>query len=169
MSTSQEGTVAPPERVNIVYRPATEGAREDVELPLKLLVTGDFNGRADDRPIEKRSPVSVTKDNFGDVLKAQNVRVEMNVADRLSGEADQWLDVSLSFAALEDFGPERVAAQVPALKQLLDMRDALMSLKGPLANVPEFRNRLQSLVKDDAARAQILKEMGIEPEENRHA
>src|SRR4051812_32779096 len=113
MSNTNEGSVAPTERVNIVYRPATEGAKEDVELPLKLLVTGDFTGTADERPVEKREPLTVTKDNFNDVLKAQNVRLQMNVADKLSGDPDDGLDVSLSFASMDDFGPESIAAQVP--------------------------------------------------------
>ncbi|TFG58762.1 MAG: type VI secretion system contractile sheath small subunit, partial [Deltaproteobacteria bacterium] len=32
---AKEGTVAPKERVNIVYRPALGDAKEEVELPLK--------------------------------------------------------------------------------------------------------------------------------------
>jgi type VI secretion system protein ImpB len=169
MSKSDEGSVAPPERVNIVYRPATEGAKEDVELPLKLLVTGDFTGKTDDRPVDQRQPISITKDNFNEVLKAHNVGVQMSVPDKLSGIADAELDVNLQFASMEDFGPERIAAQVPELSALVEMRNALTALKGPLANVPEFRSRLQTLVKDDSARARILEEMGMnEQEETRH-
>ncbi len=37
-----DGSVAPKERVNIVYRPATGDAQAEVELPLKLLVMGDY-------------------------------------------------------------------------------------------------------------------------------
>jgi len=170
MSKSDEGSVAPTERVNIVYRPAMEGAKEDVELPLKLLVTGDFTGQVDERPVDQREPVSITKDNFNDVLKAHRVGVHLGVADKLTGIPDSELAVSLNFASMEDFGPERIAAQVPELQTLVEMRDALMSLKGPLANVPEFRSKLQTLVKDDQARARILQEMGIElPEESSHA
>ena len=46
---AKEGSVAPKERVNIVYRPATGDAKEEIELPLKLLVIGDFTQRPDDR------------------------------------------------------------------------------------------------------------------------
>ena len=35
---ASEGSVAPKERVNIVYRPAIGDAKAEVELPLKLLV-----------------------------------------------------------------------------------------------------------------------------------
>jgi len=165
MSKSNEGSVAPNERVNIVYRPATDGAKADVELPLKLLVVGDFTGAQDARPLEDREPVNIDKDNFGEALKSQQLRLNFHVADRLSGVAKKELDVDLHFSSLNDFSPEKVAAQVPVLKALLEMREALAALKGPLANVPEFRNKIQALVKDESARKQILGEMGIgEPE-----
>jgi type VI secretion system protein ImpB len=168
MSKSEEGSVAPTERVNIVYRPAMEGAKEDVELPLKLLVTGDFTGQPDARPVDQREPTAVNKDNFNDVLKAHHVGLHLGVSDKLSGTSEGELDVSLAFESMDDFGPERIAAQVPELKTLVEMRDALTALKGPLANVPEFRNRLQVLVKDEHARARILKEMGIDVPEEAH-
>ena len=76
---AQEGSVAPKERVNIVYRPATGNAQEEVELPLKLMVLGDFTLRQDDRAVEDRAPVSVDKDNFNDVMKAQGLSLTLNV------------------------------------------------------------------------------------------
>ena len=42
-------------------RTATIG-KEDVELPLKMLVMVTFTGRPDDRPIEKRDPVAINGD-----------------------------------------------------------------------------------------------------------
>ncbi len=37
---AKEGSVAPKERINITFRPATGNAQEEQELPLKLLVLG---------------------------------------------------------------------------------------------------------------------------------
>ena len=37
---SDQGSVAPKERINITFKPATGGAQEEVELPLKVLVLG---------------------------------------------------------------------------------------------------------------------------------
>src|SRR5882724_4446069 len=113
MSKSDEGSVAPAERVNIVYRPAMDGAKEDVELQLKLLVTGDFTGAIDSRSIEQREPISITKDNFNEVLKAHDVVFQANVSDKLSGDPEGGLDVSLTFSSMDDFGPEKIASQVP--------------------------------------------------------
>jgi type VI secretion system protein ImpB len=159
---AKEGTVAPRERVNIVYRPATGDAKEDVELPLKLLVMGDFTGAPDDRPVEKRDPVNIDKDNFDEVLKGQGLNLNINVPNRLSGKADDEMAVKLNIASMKDFGPEAVADQVPELKKLLELREAVKALKSPMSNVPEFRKKLQELVKDEDARARLLKEVGIE-------
>ena len=161
---AKEGSVAPRERVNIVYRPATEGAQEDVELPLKLLVMGDFTQNPDDRAVEDREPVSIDKDNFNEVLKAQNIQVSLNVANRLSGDPSEEMAVNLKLESMKDFSPEAIAQQIPELKRLLELRESLKTLKGPLSNIPGFRNKIQELVKDETAREKLLNELGIDKE-----
>ncbi len=158
----QEGSVAPKERVNIVYRPATGDAKEEVELPLKLMVLGDFTQRADDRMVEDRDPVSIDKDNFNDVLKGQGLELKLNVPNKLSGKEDEQMAVDLKFESLSDFDPDAIVRSVPELAKLMDLREALKALKGPLANVPEFRKKVQELIKDPGAREKLLKELGIE-------
>lgn len=158
---AKEGSVAPKERVNIVYKPATGDAQAEVELPLKLTVLGDFTRRQDDRPLEDRAPVSVDKDNFNDVLKAQDVKLDIVVDNKLTEEEDATMAVSLSFASMKDFEPDAIAAQVPELAELLKLRESLKALKGPLSNIPDFRKKVQEVVKDDAARDQLLEALGL--------
>jgi type VI secretion system protein ImpB len=159
---AKEPSVAPRERVNIVYRPATGGAREEVELPLKMLVLGDFTFKPDDRRVEDREPINVDKDNFNEVLKAQNINVDVTVPNKLSGEPEEEMNVTLKFESIKDFEPEAIAKNTAELNQLLELRKALTALKGPLSNVPEFRKKIQELVKDDVAREQLLRELGVE-------
>jgi type VI secretion system protein ImpB len=156
---AKEASVAPRERVNIVYRPATGDAKEEVELPLKMLVLGDFTFKPDDRRVEDREPINVDKDNFNEVLKAQNINVSVTVPNKLSGEPDEEMNLMLKFESIKDFGPEAIVTKTPELNQLLELRKALTSLKGPLSNVPEFRKKIQELVKDDETREQLLKEL----------
>jgi type VI secretion system protein ImpB len=159
---TQEGSIAPKERVNIVYRPSTGDAKEEVELPLKLMVLGDFTHRPDDRMVEDRDPVSVDKDNFNDVLKAQGLELNLNVPNKLSEKDEEQMAVNLKFNAMKDFEPDAIVRKIPELAKLMELREALKALKGPLANVPEFRKKLQELVKDEGARSRLLKELGIE-------
>lgn len=159
---AKESTVAPKERVNIVYRPATGDAKEEVELPLKLLVMGDFTGAPGDQPLEKRQPVNVDKDNLEEVLKGQGIGLDLTVPNRLSGKPDEEMSVKLKVESMKDFGPEAIAEQIPELKRLLELRESIRSLKSPLSNVPEFRKKVQELVKDEGTRKQLMKELGIE-------
>lgn len=158
---AQDSSVAPKERVNIVYRPATGDAMQDVELPLKTLVVGDFTGNPDSRPVEKREPINIDKDNFDEVLKGQGVSLNFSVPNRV-GSGDGELNVSLKMESMKDFTPDAVVEQVPELKQLLELREALRALKGPLSNVPDFRRKIQELITDDDARARLLAEIGVE-------
>src|SRR5271154_6163058 len=162
---AKEGSVAPQERVNITYKPATGNASEEVELPLKMLFIGDYTGRADPRSLEDRKPINVDKDNFQQVLAEQNLQVSMQVPDALSGDPGSELAVKLRFKKLGDFGPDAVAEQVPELKKLLELRQALTALKGPLGNVPAFKRKISSLLADDKTREELVSELGIGKEE----
>jgi type VI secretion system protein ImpB len=159
---AKEGTVAPKERVNITYRPATGQAQEQIELPLKFLLLADITGRPDPRPVEERAPISVDKDNFGRVMAEQKLRVDAMVPNRLLDEPGAEMSVSLNIGSLADFGPDGIASQVPALQQLLEVRNALIALKGPLGNLPAFRRKIQHLLANDQTRKQLASELGRE-------
>lgn len=158
-----EGSVAPKERVNIVYKPAT-GMDEEKELPLKMVMLGDYTQRSDDTPLEERKPISIDKDNFNDVMKGMNLESSMTADNVLSKEEGAKVAVNLKFQSMKDFEPESVVNQVPELKTLLDLRTALTALKGPLGNVPAFRKKIADILSDDDAREKLLKELQADSE-----
>ncbi|WP_302807056.1 type VI secretion system contractile sheath small subunit [Cloacibacillus porcorum] len=162
-----EGSVSPKERVNIVYRPATGDVQEEVELPLKLMVVGDFTLRKDDRMLENREAISVDKDNFDKVMQSQGLSLQMQVPDKLSGTPDAMLSADLKFNTLKDFGPDALVEMVPELAKLMQLREALKALKGPLSNIPNFRKKLQDLVNDEKTREALLQELGIDGEQEK--
>lgn len=159
---AKESSVAPKERVNIVYKPATGDAQEEVELPLKVLVMGDFTLQEDETPVEDRKAINIDKDNFNDVLRSRNLALNVNVKNTLSDEPDAQMSVDLDFKSLKDFDPDAVVNKVPELKRLMELREALLALKGPLGNVPQFRKKIQELVADEGTRERLLSELGIE-------
>ncbi|MBC9248667.1 type VI secretion system-associated protein [Pseudomonas alcaligenes] len=159
---AKEGSVAPKERINVTFKPATGGAQEEIELPLKLMVLGDFTQRADERKIEDRKPISIDKNNFDEVLGKQELSLSFSVANRLQEEqsADE-LPVQLRINSMKDFNPAAVVEQVPELKKLMELRDALVALKGPLGNAPAFRKAIESVLSDDDSRDRVLSELGL--------
>ena len=158
---AKEGSVAPQERVNIVYKPATGGAQEEIELPLKMLMMGDYTLREDDRPLEDRDPINIDKDNFNDVLKSHDLKLNMTVANKLVDAPNEEMAVGLKIESMKDFEPESIAKQIPEAAKLLELRQALTALKGPLANKVAFRKKIEGLLKDETARKKLLDELGL--------
>ncbi|RJX75659.1 type VI secretion system contractile sheath small subunit [Vibrio sinensis] len=158
---SKEGSVAPKERVNIKYIPSTGDTQAEVELPLKTLVVGDFKGHGEETPIEERESVSVDKHNFEAVMRESDLKLSATVPNKLSDEEGTELPIELSFKSLADFSPDAVAAQVPELNKLVELREALVALKGPLGNIPAFRERLQTLLSSEESREKLLAELSL--------
>ena len=156
-----EGSVAPKERVNIVYKSHVGDQTEEVELPLKLLMLGDYTGKSSDETVEDRDPINVDKDNFNDVMAGMKLSLDINVTNTLSEDVDD-MPVHLEIKSINDLSPDNVAKQVPELDSMLEMRRALLALKGPLGNVPAFRKAIQNILNDDKSRAQIMKELGVD-------
>lgn len=159
---AKEGSVAPKERINVTFKPATGNAQEEIELPLKLMVLGDFTQRADDRKIEERKPISIDKNSFDEVLAKQELSLSLGVPNRLNDEAlNEDLAVQLKINSIKDFNPASLVEQVPELKKLMELRDALVALKGPLGNAPAFRKVIESVLSDDDSRERVLGELGL--------
>jgi len=85
----------------------------------------------------------------------------MNVPNKLTDEKDAEMSVNLNFRQLGDFGPEGIVKQVPELKKLLELRQALTALKGPLGNIPAFRKKIQALLGDGEQRKKLMEELGV--------
>lgn len=159
---AKEASVAPRERINIVYKPATN-MDEDVELPLKVVVMGDFTGREDETALEDRKRINIDKDNFNDVLAEQKINVQLGAKDVLTPNAEEGdeLAVNLDIRNMKDFQPDAIVQNVPELKSLLEIREALVALKGPLGNVKAFSKKLKEALADDAAREKLMKELNL--------
>lgn len=161
MSKNNQSSVAPKERINIKYVPNTGDQTAEIELPLNLLVVGDLKGVSEDTPIEERQAVSISKNNFNAVMNEANINLTFSVPNRLEVKGQEDMPVELSINSLDDFSPDNVAKKVPELQKLLELREALVALKGPLGNIPAFRSRLQDLLSNEDVREQLLKELDI--------
>lgn len=162
---SKDGSVAPKERINIKYVPATGDQQAETELPLKMFVVGDFKGQPEETPIEDRKAISVDKNNFRSVMSEAGLTLSTTVTNKLEDEADE-LPVNLEFQTLDDFSPDSISRQVPELKKLIELREALVALKGPLGNVPSFRSKLQEMLDNESARNKLLDELELATDEH---
>ncbi len=158
MASSSFQNEVPKARVNIKLDLHTGGAQKKVELPLKLLVMGDYNNGTEQRPLSERSKIDINKNNFNSVLSEFQPSIKMAVPDTLAADGTDTA-VSLTFNDMKDFEPEQVARQIPQLRALLAMRNLLRDLKSNLLDNATFRRELENILKDDALSDELRTEL----------
>lgn len=155
------GSVAPKERVNIKFQPKTGTQTAEVELPLNLLVTGNLSGITDGTPLDERQPVAINRNNFNAVLDEAGIGRDFVVPSVLNETPDARMSVNLKVKSLADLSPDNIAAQVPEMRKMMELREALVALRGPMGNMPAFRAQLQALLDDEKSREQLIAELGL--------
>ncbi|EAK2325806.1 type VI secretion system contractile sheath small subunit, partial [Campylobacter jejuni] len=158
------GSYAPKERINITYKAKTNGQNEDVELPLKLMVMANLKGK-NETPLEEREILQINKINFDQVMRKLNITTSFSVKNTLGTGAEE-LDVKLNIASMKDFSPDSLAKQIPELNKLLQLREALMALKGPMGNIPDFRKAVLEALKNEKTKEKLLLEIKQEEQGN---
>ena len=164
MAKSKVGnTVAPKERINITYKPAVGDAKEDIELPFKIMVVGDFIQRSDERIIEDRPPINVNANNLDEVMEEQGLFLSFQVENNLlkNEDKEEMIDVNLDIKTLADLTPDSLIKNIPALYEVYKLREALQSLKGPLGNNPQMRKKIQEILSNSDEKNLLSQELGI--------
>ena len=152
-----ENSVAPKERINITYKTKTNNQEADVELPLKLMVMANLTGH-NDTPLEEREVVSINKINFDQVMQKMDIKTNFTVENKLGLGPDE-INIELKISNMKDFSPDNIAKQIPEINQLLELRKALVSLKGPMGNIPDFRKAVLDALKDKKTKQELLLEI----------
>ncbi|MCD8213201.1 MAG: type VI secretion system contractile sheath small subunit [Campylobacter sp.] len=150
-------SVAPKERINITYKTKTNNQEADVELPLKVMVMANLTGR-NDTPVEDREVISINKTNFDQVMQKMDIKTNFTVDNKL-GVGGEEINVELKISNMQDFSPDNIARQIPEINKLIELRKALVSLKGPMGNIPDFRKAVLDVLKDVKTKQELLLEI----------
>ncbi|WP_270502601.1 type VI secretion system contractile sheath small subunit [Kluyvera ascorbata] len=148
----------PKARVNLKLDLHTGGASKKTELPLKLLVTGDFSNGQEAVPLSEREKVNVNKNNFDAVLSEYSPKINLTVKNTLADDGSED-NISLTFQNMKGFTPEQVSRQIPQLKAMLSMRNLLRDLKANLLDNQAFRKELEKILLDSALSAELRAEL----------
>ncbi len=153
-------------RVQITYDVETNGAMQKIELPFVVGVLADLSAQSTEplKPLKDRPAVEIDRDNINNVMAKAAPRVAMKVQNRLTSE-DTKLAVELMFKHIDDFEPAQVAEQVPAQKELLDMRTRLTQLLSKMEGNDKLVQLLADILSNTDKAKTLAKELGIETAE----
>lgn len=152
-------------RVQITYDVEIGDAIEMKEIPFVVGVLSDLSGKPD-QPLPKvkdRKYVEIDRDNFDKVLDGMKPRLAFRADNKLSDD-DTKIPVELRFKNMDDFHPEQVANQVPALKKLTDARAKLSDLLNKMDGNDKLEELLQGVISSTDALEELGKETGSDKE-----
>jgi len=154
------------ERVNLVYQSSAAGNAQDVELPFRVLVLGDFSCNENSEYFDEQVPINVTNENINSVLSSFNIAVDLNVENKLTDNEDTALLFQIKITSLESFHPDQLLKSIPVFKELQTLRNALSS-EDKAESLASIGNSLSPEHDVDENFIQrFLKAMGIEAGEN---
>ncbi len=149
----------PKSRITLVYRTKINGQQEDVKLPFRVVVLGDFSlGTSTDRQAEldERKLRSVTGSNISDLMKDMGMSVSFDVDDKISADGEGKMQVELPINRMKSFHPDEIVHHVPKLKALMLMRKLLLEMQSDIDNRKELRRKLYELFSDKEQLQKLL-------------
>lgn len=141
------------ERVKVSILPE-EGATEEVELDYRMFIMGSFSGH---KPGEHRDGESLkdrrvreirNKRDFKTVMEQLGPKLDLRVANKVSGEEGEEMQVELDIKSMKGFHPDEIARQVEPLKKLLEARDRLKALKMSVLRDVKVKKDLEKVLKE---------------------
>lgn len=138
----------PKSRITLVYRTKINGQPEDVKLPFRVVVLGDFSqGSSKDRQVDldERAMRSVTGSNINELMKDMGMSISFEVDDKTSADGEGKMQVELPIDRMKSFHPDEIVHHVPKLKALLLLRKLLMEMQSDIDNRKELRRTLYEL------------------------
>lgn len=155
-------------RVHLTYDVEIGDAIEMKEIPFVVGVLGDLSGKPDEPlpRLKDRKFVEIDRDNFNKVLEGMKPRLAYRVDNKLSDD-DTKLAVELRFKSMDDFHPERVAAQVEPLRKMVEARQKLSDLLNKLDGNDKLDELLQGVIASTESLQQVGKEAGVAQSEDK--
>ena len=143
----------PKSRLTLRYRTEINGQPQDVNLPLRLMVMGDFSlGSSTDRKVEfdERKLRSLDGKNLNQVMKDMTMNVQMTVPNKIDPEKSEELEVNLPIKSMKSFSPDEIAKAMPKVKGLLLLKKLLLEMESNVANSKDFRKLVTDLYGSEA-------------------
>ncbi len=152
----------PKSRLTLRYKTEVNGEPEDLTLPMRFLVTGDFSqGTSKDRKIdlEERNTRNMDGKNTDAIMKDMGISLNYSVENKINPDKEDDLQVNLPFDSMKSFSPDQVAKNVPKIKGLLMLKELLQEVVSNVDNRKGYRKLLGELMGNEEALKKMMEEL----------
>ncbi len=152
----------PKSRLTLRYKTEVNGEPEDLTLPMRFLVTGDFSqGSSKDRKVdlEERNTRNMDGKNTDAIMKDMGISLDFAVDNKINPDQEEDLQVNLAFDGMKSFSPDQVAKNVPKIKGLLMLKELLQEVVSNVDNRKGYRKLLGELMSNEEALKKMMEEL----------
>ncbi len=152
----------PKSRLTLRYKTEVNGEPEDLTLPMRFLVTGDFSqGSSKDRKVdlEERNTRNMDGKNTDAIMKDMGISLDFAVENKINPDQEEDLQVKLVFDSMKSFSPDQVAKNVPKIKGLLMLKELLQEVVSNVDNRKGYRKLLGELMSNEEALKKMMEEL----------
>ncbi|PPC90774.1 MAG: type VI secretion system contractile sheath small subunit [Methylobacter sp.] len=152
----------PKSRLTLRYKTEVNGQLEDMTLPLRLLILGNFSqGTSADRAVDldERRIRNLDGTNTDAVMKDMAMSLSFTVDNKIDPEQEEDLQVNIPIDSIKSFSPDQVAEHVPKLKGLLTLKQLIGEMLTNVDNRKEFHKLLDELMSNPDNLQKILADL----------
>jgi type VI secretion system protein ImpB len=152
----------PKSRLTLRYRTEVNGVPEDVNLPMRMLVMGDFSGgTSSDRKVdlEERKLRTLDGKNTNGIMKDMKMALSFSVPNKIDPQNAEELEINLAVDSLKAFSPDEIAKRIPKLKGLMLLKKLLVEVESNVANAKDFRKLLGDLYGNEEQYKKLLEQL----------
>ncbi|TDF42229.1 type VI secretion system contractile sheath small subunit [Alteromonadaceae bacterium M269] len=131
----------PKSRLTLRYRTEINGEPEDIELPLRILIAGDFSGKhTHKKSFDERKVLSFDGKNLNSIM--QKMKIKLQVSD-----SDENLH-TIPINGVDSFLPGNIIKSIKSMDDMVKAKTMLGSLLSSINNSNKFRTALTTLLGD---------------------
>ncbi len=152
----------PKSRLTLKYKTEVSGQPEDLTLPMRMLVTGDFSGGSSkDQKVDldERRTRNLDGKNTDAVMNDMGMSLKFAVPNKVDPANEEDMNVEIPIDSMKAFQPDHIAQNVPKLKGVLMLKNLLEEVMSNVDNRKEFRKLLGELLGDQEALGKMMEEL----------
>ncbi len=152
----------PKSRLTLRYRTEVNGQPEDLSLPMRFLVAGDFSqGSSKDQQqdLDERRTRNMDGKNTDAVMKDMGLNLKFQVPNKIDPDKEEDLQVDIPFDSMRSLSPDQVALNVPKIRGLLMLKELLQEVMSNVDNRKSYRKLLSELMANEEALNSMLSEL----------